>query len=101
MKEQPSVILESGTKVRTDKTLTSNPRMMIKPQYLDNRRANALGTLKGIVGSHGGDVYWVEHEDETIAAYCWSEFELILRLRSDPSPPATRFERADPVGGDP
>jgi hypothetical protein len=31
----------------------------------------------GVVGGHGGDVYWVWHFDsENTAAYCFAEFEL-------------------------
>lgn len=52
--------------------------MTIDPRNLSRRRANAPGVIKGVVGGHGGDVYWVEHETgaEYPAAYCFTEFEL-------------------------
>ena len=50
--------------------------MLIKPQYLDARSPNALGVIAGCVPGHGGDIYWVKHPGGTVAAYCWSEFEL-------------------------
>lgn len=76
--DQPAYVLENGTKIRTNMVLDSTSGMLIDPRNLGQRRANAPGVIKGIVGGHGGDVYWVEHEKgaEHPAAYCFTEFEL-------------------------
>lgn len=42
---------------------------------------NARGVIRGIVGGHGGDVYWVQHGTDgagepVVATYGWWEFEL-------------------------
>ena len=51
--------------------------MMIAQRYLDARKPNQTGTIAGVVGGHGGDVYWVKPDDGgEVAAYCFSEFEL-------------------------
>ena len=65
---QPEYILETGTRVKTQETLTHNPP--------GTRHTNAAGSINGVVGGMGGDVYWVEHEDGTRGAYCFDEFEL-------------------------
>lgn len=79
--QEPESILSNGTRVRTDRTLGSTVGMLVKQQYLDARRSNAEGTIKGWVTGHGGDVYWVQHDDGTVAAYGWMEFELVLKTR--------------------
>ncbi len=68
--------INNGMKVRTVSHLGSTPIAYV-PQYrLDLRRPNALGTVRGWVGGHGGDVWWVMHEDLSVAPYMFSEFEL-------------------------
>lgn len=52
---QPEYILEDGTRVVTH---------------------DRLGSTDGMGIGHGGDVYWVRHDDGEIAAYCFDEFEL-------------------------
>lgn len=49
--------------------------MMIAPKYLSTRRVGATGTVKSWVPGHGGDVWWIEHDDGSVAAYCFTEFE--------------------------
>lgn len=76
--EEPSHILEPGTVIRTHEVLGPTTGMLIQQRHLDARRPNAVGTIKGWVSGHGGDVYWVTHQDETVsAAYGWPEFELV------------------------
>jgi hypothetical protein len=61
--------------------------LLVKPQHLDNRRANTYGVIGGFL-QHG--VYWVSHDDipgKPIAIYGFTEFEL---------EPRSRFEREDP-----
>lgn len=81
MREAPTHILDNGTKVQIDPTLGSTGGMLIKQQYLDARKPGIAGTIKGWVAGHGGDVYWVEHEDGSVAAYGWSEFEVVVPTR--------------------
>lgn len=79
--EQPDTILESGTVVFTHENLTA-PSFLIKGEYLDERRSGKLGVIVGVVGGHGGDVYWVRHcgldtrDRGPISAYGFWEFEL-------------------------
>jgi len=47
--------------------------MFITQKYLENRRAEAIGTINSYVPGHGGDVWWVIHDDGTTAAYCVTE----------------------------
>lgn len=75
--EQPDYLLEAGTKIKTHETLGQTKGFLIRQDYLDNRKPNTEGTIRGIVGGHGGDVYWVENEDHSIAAYMFTEFELV------------------------
>lgn len=85
---EPEYILDRGTKIVTDKTLGSTAGILVKDEYLANRRPSAKGTILGFVPGHGGDIYWVQHEDESIAAYGWMEFDY------DPDIP-TVWERLD------
>ena len=77
----PSTILSNGTLVRTHKALDSTRGMMISQRHLDARVADKPGKITGVVPGHGGDVYWVQHEEvigTVPAAYCFSEFELVV-----------------------
>lgn len=49
--------------------------MLISPKNLAARRCGAEGTVLGFVAGHGGDVWWVEHRDGSVAAYCFTEIE--------------------------
>lgn len=74
--QEPSQVLGEGTRVVTNGQLGSVAGLIIKEHHLRARRPNAVGTVKGFVPGHGGDVYWILHDGETIAAaYCWNEFE--------------------------
>lgn len=68
--KQPETILPNGTRVRTHKEL----------KYSDSlggsRREDESGTINGVVGGMGGDVYYVDHGNGTWGAYCFDEFEL-------------------------
>jgi hypothetical protein len=70
---------------------------MVSDKNLNARKPNATGWIVGIVGGHGGDVYWVAHTSkkpetgDTIpgnltGAYCFTEFELV------PPPPKTLYD---------
>lgn len=73
----PEHLLETGTKVKTHEKLDDTRGMLIDSRHLNARTPNAEGVIDGVVGGHGGDVYWVKHEGvEHHAAYCFTEFEL-------------------------
>lgn len=74
--KQPASILANSTAVHTHPELGTTKGMVAMPTVLSNRRASASGTIHGIVPGHGGDVYWVRHDDGTTAPYHFDEFEL-------------------------
>lgn len=78
----PQFFLDNGTKIRTIDKLEPETGMLISPKNLANRKPSTDGEICGIVGGHGGDVYWVQHEgDDVPAAYSYSEFNLSLARR--------------------
>lgn len=76
--KEPEYILPNGTRVVTHEYLGSTGGMLVAQKFLDARRPSALGLIWGIVGGHGGDVYWVKHDDGTGAAYMFDEFERVV-----------------------
>src|SRR4051812_44052293 len=90
--KQPTFILQTGTPVIIHRSLAKDATggMMIKTEYLEARTAGATGKIVGVVGGHGGDVYWVQHDDGKKAAYCFDEFELYgPKRRERVLPPGT------------
>ena len=57
------------------KTLGDTKGMMIKRQHLDVRTIGVKGTVIGYVPGHGGDVWWIKHDDGNVGAYVFDEFE--------------------------
>jgi hypothetical protein len=74
--KEPAAVLADGTKIKTCDIIGSTSGMIIRADYLAARTPSKSGTIRGWVGGHGGDVYWVEHDDGTRSAYGWWEFEL-------------------------
>jgi hypothetical protein len=75
--DQPKYILKHKTRIKTNPVIDSTRGMLIAPKHLDVRRTNTVGVVCGIVGGHGGDVYFVAQlGDSCMAAYGWWEFEL-------------------------
>lgn len=78
--KEPEYILSNGTKVkiRDDMNPNDTSGMLIKQEILNRRTPGVKGQICGIVGGHGGDVYWVRHdgEEDTGSAYGWWEFEI-------------------------
>lgn len=66
--------VKEGLKVKITK-LGDTKGMIIKPRHLDVRKVGVTGTIVGYVPGHGGDVWWVRHEDGEIGAYVFNEFE--------------------------
>jgi len=86
--EQPEYILKNGTRVQVHETLPSTTGMMIKAETLAHRTPGVRGQISGIVGGHGGDVYWVRHDgdEDTGSAYGFWEMEL------EPVTPPSRYD---------
>ena len=77
--KQPEFVLEEGVKVITHahcSEAVGTTGMLVHQRHLKARRGNTKGTIQGWIPGHGGDVYWVAHEDKTVGAYCFAEFEL-------------------------
>lgn len=74
--KEPTTLLSDGIRITTHDVLGSVTGILVSPRCLAARKPHVNGTLRGWVPGHGGDVYWVEHEDKTVAAYGWWEFEL-------------------------
>jgi hypothetical protein len=90
--DQPEYILTNGTCIKVDDPLGAPNGLLIKQEILDRRTPGVTGQVCGIVGGHGGDVYWVRHDgvEDTGSAYGWWEFELV-----QPTPktePPTRYD---------
>lgn len=82
---EPETILPPMTRIRTSEPLASTGGFLIAQKHLDVRKPGAVGVIMGIVGGHGGDVYWVAHLGDTCrAAYGWMDFE--LEPAKDPCP---------------
>lgn len=76
--QQPPTILDTGTRIRTHARLGSTAGMNVASVHLDQRCADTPGTITGVVGGCGGDVYWVMHEGcGPSAPYCFDEFEVV------------------------
>jgi len=67
---------KSGMRVRVVQVLGTSG-MLIAQRYLDARTAGVTGTLHGYVPGHGGDVWWMKHDDGTESAYSTRELEEI------------------------
>jgi hypothetical protein len=78
--------VKPGLEIKTIFNLESTAGILVKPEYLQARKPDAEGTIKGWVGGHGGDVWWVEHKDGSIGAYCYSEFQPNLSATSVAEP---------------
>ncbi len=74
---EPRNVLRDGTKILTNDYLSSTAGINVKHQHLSARKPKTPGIIRGWVAGCGGDVYWVQHEGEEIAAvYGFTEFQL-------------------------
>jgi hypothetical protein len=78
-----------GLEIKTVFNLESTAGILVKPEYLEARRPDTEGTVKKYIPGHGGDVWWVEHKDGSIAAYAFTEFQ--------PNPTAANMTASGPV----
>lgn len=66
--------IKIGLRVKVTK-LGDTMGMLIKREHLDVRAVGVKGTVTGYVPGHGGDLWWVRHDDGHIGAYVFDEFE--------------------------
>lgn len=65
--------IQPGLRVVVTELQDTKGFLVVKGQ-MDNRRLGP-GVIKGYVGGHGGDVWWVEHDDGAVAPYGFTELE--------------------------
>lgn len=51
--------------------------MFVAKKHLDVRDVGAKGEIIGYVPGHGGDVWWIKHDNGSIGAYVFNEFEVL------------------------
>ena len=61
------------------KKLGDTRGMLIQKEHLDIRKLGVKGTIVGYIPGHGGDLWWIRHDDGTVGAYVFDEFEKIER----------------------
>lgn len=71
---KPGIFVRTNEKVNEPGATTG---FLMKQEYLDARRVGAVGQVSRYVPGHGGDVWFVMHEDGTVAAYGFPEMERI------------------------
>lgn len=70
--------VKPGLRIRTTK-LGDTKGMLIAHRHLDVRKEGVIGYARSYVPGHGGDVWFVEHEDSgAIGAYVFNEMEPAL-----------------------
>lgn len=66
--------VQTGMKVCTVSELRKNTKALaVEENFLNSRTPNTKGTVGMYVAGHGGDVWWVYHEDGTVAPYVFDE----------------------------
>ena len=65
-----------GTRVRVER-LENTLGMLVPPKYLDNRRLGSEGVVHSWVPGHGGDVWFVDQDDGSVAVYSTDELQLV------------------------
>ncbi len=48
---------------------------LVAQKNLDNRKNDVIGRVIGYVPGCGGDVWWVNHQDDSVGPYVYDEFE--------------------------
>ena len=67
--------IKPGLRVKVAK-LHKTTGLLVAQHYLDDRRLGAIGVVGNWIAGHGGDAWWVRHEDGTIGAYCSCELSV-------------------------
>ncbi len=68
--------IQKGIEIKTNKKLGDTKGFLINKKNLDARTPNSVGTVLNWVPGHGGDVWWIKHQDNSVGAYLFNEFEL-------------------------
>lgn len=69
--------IEKGMQVKINQ-LDDTKGMSINKKHLDVRKADIEGVILDAVPGHGGDVWWIEHNNKEVGAYCFTEFDKII-----------------------
>lgn len=69
--------VKPGLKIITNDKLGPTKGFMVHLDHIANRKENTKGTIEHFVPGHGRDVWFVKHDDGSIAAYCFDEFKLV------------------------
>jgi hypothetical protein len=55
--------------------LNTTDGLCVADKHISVRRIGVTGIVRGHVPGHGGDVWWITHDDGQIGAYSLTEFE--------------------------
>ncbi len=79
--EEPTQILEPGTAIITHNPLSLALGILVEEEFLNKRKPGQKGVIVKYVDGHGGDIYYVKHDNsDDISVYGWYEMELISVL---------------------
>ena len=70
--------VRQGILVRTNKHVDdpdSTKGFLIKEEYITARKSNVAGQVQSYVPGHGGDIWFVRHEDGSVGAYGFPELD--------------------------
>jgi len=56
--------------------LESTDGFLVHPKHLRVRELNRTGVVKRYIPGHGGDCWFVQHNNQDIGAYSYTELEL-------------------------
>jgi hypothetical protein len=88
--------IDVGVRIKTT-TLGSTKGIFVRQHFLDARKAGVTGTVTGFVSGHGGDVWWVEHEDKTVGVYSVSELVVAEAPGHRRGSRVGQYDHLDPV----
>ena len=57
--------------------------LLVGRRHLDAMKVGVEGTVTGYVPGHGGDAWWVQHDDGSVAAYWYPELEFARTGEND------------------
>jgi len=66
--------IRTGLKVRVAK-LKSTTGLSIDQELINNRKMGVTGVLQKWVPGHGGDMWYVKHDNGKMAVYAFDELE--------------------------
>ena len=69
--------IRTGIRIKTTKKLNSADGWCVHLNNISTRKNNTEGAILYCVPGHGGDVWFIKHDDNTVAAYDTFEFNPI------------------------